>query len=36
VSFLEAREKNHFIRVEANEWAQAIAELDASYQGGAQ
>jgi transketolase len=35
VSFLEAREKNHFIRVEANEWAQAIAELDASYQGGA-
>jgi transketolase len=36
VSFLEAREKNHFIRVEANEWAQAIAELDASFQGGAQ
>lgn len=36
VSFLEVREKNHFIRVEANEWAQAIAELDASYQGGAQ
>ena len=36
VSFLEAREKNHFIRVEANEWAQAIAELDAEFQGGAQ
>jgi transketolase len=36
VSFLEAREKNHFIRVEANEWAQAINELDASYQGAAQ
>jgi transketolase len=35
VSFLEKREKNHFIRVEANEWAQAIAELDAQYQGGA-
>jgi len=36
VSFLETREKNHFIRVEANEWAQAIAELDAEFQGGAQ
>jgi len=36
VSFLETREKNHFIRVEANEWDQAIAELVASFQGGAQ
>jgi transketolase len=36
VPFLERREKNHFIRVEANEWAQAIAELDAGYEGGAQ
>ena len=30
VPFLEAREKNHFIRVEANEWQEAIAILDAS------
>ena len=29
VPFLEAREKSHFIRVEADEWAQAIAALDA-------
>lgn len=28
VPFLEAREKNHFIRVEAEEWQQAIAILD--------
>lgn len=28
VPFLEAREKNHFIRVDANEWQDAIAILD--------
>ncbi len=28
VPFLEAREKNHFIRVDADEWQQAIAILD--------
>ncbi|MEW6254867.1 MAG: transketolase [Pseudomonadota bacterium] len=28
VPFLEAREKNHFIRVEANEWQLALAALD--------
>lgn len=28
VPFLEAREKNHFIRVDASEWQQAIAILD--------
>lgn len=28
VPFLEAREKNHFIRVDAEEWQQAIALLD--------
>ncbi|MDF3834377.1 transketolase [Cupriavidus basilensis] len=31
VSFLETREKNHFIRVEADEWQKAIADLDANY-----
>jgi transketolase len=31
VPFLEAREKNHFIRVEADEWQQAIADLDAGH-----
>lgn len=30
VPFLETREKNHFIRVEANEWQEALAILDAS------
>lgn len=30
VPFLEQREKNHFIRVEAEEWQQAIAILDES------
>lgn len=30
VSFLESREKAHFIRVEAEEWDKALAELDAS------
>ena len=29
VPFLEQREKNHFIRVEAHEWKVALAELDA-------
>lgn len=29
VPFLEAREKNHFIRVEANEWQLALQALDA-------
>lgn len=33
VPFLEQREKNHFIRVEEAEWQQAIALLDAAYQG---
>ena len=28
VPFLEAREKNHFIRVEAHEWQLALAALD--------
>jgi len=31
VPFLETRDKNHFIRVEAGEWQQAIADLDNSY-----
>jgi len=31
VPFLETRDKNHFIRVEAGEWRQAIADLDATY-----
>ena len=30
VALLEAREKNHFIRVEANEWQLALQELDAA------
>jgi transketolase len=30
VPFLEAREKNHFIRVDPPEWQQAIAILDAA------
>jgi len=29
VDFLEARERNHFVRVEANEWSKALAALDA-------
>ena len=29
VPFLEARERNHFLRVEADEWQQALAVLDA-------
>lgn len=31
VPFLEAREKNHFIRVETDEWDKAIAMLDAEF-----
>ena len=30
VPFLETRDKNHFIRVDAAEWQQALAILDAS------
>ena len=33
VPFLEQRDKNHFIRVEADEWQQAIAILDAHHAG---
>jgi len=33
VPFLETREKNHFIRVDAPEWQQAIATLDAQFAG---
>jgi transketolase len=33
VPFLEKRDKNHFIRVEADEWQQAIAILDAHHAG---
>lgn len=36
VPFLETREKNHFIRVEADEWQVALAELDAGYTQGTQ
>jgi transketolase len=32
VPFLEAREKNHFIRVEPQEWQLAIEALDAANQ----
>ena len=31
VPFLETRERNHFLRVEADEWQQAIAVLDAGF-----
>ena len=31
VPFLEAREKNHFIRVDADEWDKAIEALDAEF-----
>lgn len=34
VPFLEQREKNHFIRVEAQEWQQALADLDTTYAAG--
>ena len=33
VPFLEAREKNHFIRVDPPEWQQALALLDAQHAG---
>jgi transketolase len=36
VPFLEERDKNHFIRVEADEWQQAIAILDANHAGDTQ
>lgn len=36
VPFLEQRDKNHFIRVEADEWQQAIAILDARHAGDTQ
>ncbi|MFC5460956.1 transketolase [Massilia niabensis] len=36
VPFLEERDKNHFIRVEADEWQQAIAILDAEHTGDTQ
>jgi transketolase len=32
VPFLEQRDKNHFIRVDAEEWQQAIDFLDNNYQ----
>jgi transketolase len=31
VPFLETREKNHFIRVDPEEWQQAIAVLDQNH-----
>jgi transketolase len=34
VDFLETREKNHFIRVEPDEWQAAINVLDANYEAG--
>ncbi|WPB58460.1 transketolase [Xylophilus sp. GOD-11R] len=34
VSFLEQREKNHFIRVEADEWQKALADLDETHAAG--
>ncbi|MCK9515059.1 MAG: transketolase [Ottowia sp.] len=36
VDFLEAREKNHFLRVEEDEWQKAIAVLDANHLKGEQ
>ncbi len=35
VPFLEAREKNHFIRVDPPEWQQALAIIDQSKPEGA-
>jgi transketolase len=29
VDFLEARERNHFLRVEADEWTKALEVLEA-------
>ena len=34
VDFLETREKNHFIRVEPEEWQAALSVLDANYEKG--
>lgn len=34
VDFLESREKNHFIRVEADEWQAALRVLDANFEQG--
>ena len=34
VPFLETRDKNHFIRVDADEWDKAIAALDANFGAG--
>jgi transketolase len=34
VDFLEARERNHFLRVESEEWDQALDVLDAGWNGG--
>jgi transketolase len=34
VDFLETREKNHFIRVEADEWQAALRVLDANFEQG--
>ncbi|MGI4848865.1 MAG: transketolase [Janthinobacterium lividum] len=36
VPFLESRDKNHFIRVDADEWQQALAILDAAQPQGEQ
>lgn len=36
VPFLEEREKNHFIRVDADEWGRALAILDEFNTKGAQ
>jgi len=36
IPFLEQREKNHFVRVEADEWDKAIAILDENRPAGAQ
>jgi transketolase len=33
VPFLEQREKNHFIRVDANEWQLALQALDDAHAG---
>jgi transketolase len=34
VPFLEARERNHFMRVDADEWAKALELLEAGFQAG--
>jgi transketolase len=35
VPFLEERDKNHFIRVDAHEWQEALAALELTYAKGA-